>query len=195
MSTLAWRRAAPPAHPRSIPVRFRRGPGGAEEQGPDTAEVLMITTRGGQALVFPKGGWETDESVETAAQRETVEEAGVRGELEGPALGAFPFHSNKAERLHTANKGRCIAHVFVLHVTEELADWPEARQRQRVWVPLREAAARARDDWMREALAAWVRRRGWEAALQQQASAASPPVELANGSAPPPAPPAAVVSS
>ena len=128
----------------------------------------------------PQGGWESDESVETAAQRETMEEAGVRGELEvrrgrqgrrclhglastrpmqmvavppppplllpalgsleagactdhpqpippppsmwpqGEMLGAFPFHSRKAERLQTAHQGRCIAHVFALRVTEEL---------------------------------------------------------------------------
>ena len=29
-----------------------------------------------------QGGWETDEDVESAAARETVEEAGVRGRLE-----------------------------------------------------------------------------------------------------------------
>lgn len=30
----------------------------------------------------PQGGWEADETVEAAALRETVEEAGVRGTLE-----------------------------------------------------------------------------------------------------------------
>lgn len=30
----------------------------------------------------PQGGWEDDETVDAAARRETVEEAGVRGELE-----------------------------------------------------------------------------------------------------------------
>ena len=34
------------------------------------------------ASVQGQGGWEDDESVESAAQRETVEEAGVRGVLE-----------------------------------------------------------------------------------------------------------------
>lgn len=29
-----------------------------------------------------QGGWETDETVEAAAKRETIEEAGVRGALE-----------------------------------------------------------------------------------------------------------------
>ena len=33
-------------------------------------------------LSVPQGGWETDETVEDAAARETVEEAGVRGQLE-----------------------------------------------------------------------------------------------------------------
>lgn len=48
----------------------------------DDVEVLMITSRGGAGMVFPKGGWEADESVEGAALRETVEEAGVRGVIE-----------------------------------------------------------------------------------------------------------------
>lgn len=94
----------------------------------------MITSRGGKGYVFPKGGWETDESVESAAQRETVEEAGVRGELETPMLGCFAFQSGKAERLQSAQKGRCIAHMFCMKVSEELEKWPESSQRQRVWV-------------------------------------------------------------
>jgi diphosphoinositol-polyphosphate diphosphatase len=33
-------------------------------------------------IVFPlKGGWENDETVEEAAAREAIEEAGVRGDL------------------------------------------------------------------------------------------------------------------
>ena len=32
-----------------------------------------------------QGGWEADETVEAAAARETVEEAGVRGALEVPS--------------------------------------------------------------------------------------------------------------
>jgi 8-oxo-dGTP pyrophosphatase MutT (NUDIX family) len=33
-------------------------------------------------LIASQGGWEDDESLELAAKRETVEEAGVRGKLE-----------------------------------------------------------------------------------------------------------------
>jgi 8-oxo-dGTP pyrophosphatase MutT (NUDIX family) len=95
----------------------------------------MITSRNGKGYVFPKGGWEVDESVEVAAQRETVEEAGVRGELELPMLGTFAFRSGKAERQNaSALKGRCIAYMFAMRVSEELNVWPEAQQRHRVWV-------------------------------------------------------------
>ena len=54
--------------------------------------------------------------------------------VQEPLLGAFPFHSGKAERMHHANQGRCIAYMFVMRVQEELAVWPEAGQRERVWV-------------------------------------------------------------
>ena len=113
-----------------IPVEY-----GPNRSDPALARVLMITSRSGKGFVFPKGGWEVDESVEVAAQRETVEEAGVRGLLELPILGTFPFRSGKAERLGAcAQQGRCLAYMFAMEVSEVLSEWPEAIQRQRVWV-------------------------------------------------------------
>ena len=71
----------PPAHAAAarsaIPLRFKPGVG-----GPEGVEVLLISSRSGKGHVFPKGGWEKDEGLRDAAMRETVEEAGVRGELE-----------------------------------------------------------------------------------------------------------------
>ena len=51
-------------------------------------------------------------------------------------VGAFPFKSNKAARKHTAEQGRCVAHMFVMHVAEELPTWPEGAERKRIWVSL-----------------------------------------------------------
>ena len=48
-------------------------------------------------------------------------------------LGAYLFKSNKAACLH-AEQGRCVAHMFVMHVAEELPTWPEGAERKRVWV-------------------------------------------------------------
>ena len=69
---------------RTVPVRItgHDGGSGGESTAKLSAEnvrVLLVTSRSGAGLVFPKGGWETDESCEAAAARETVEEAGVRG--------------------------------------------------------------------------------------------------------------------
>ncbi|PRW58515.1 nudix hydrolase 4 [Chlorella sorokiniana] len=143
----------------AIPMRFKPG-----VEGPEGVEVLLITSRRGKGYVFPKGGWENDEELRDAAMRETVEEAGVRGQLEEPIIGKFPFHSGKAERQSAAHQGRCVAYLFAMHVSEELASWPEGHQRSRHWVSLQEACCKCRYPWMREALVAWVRRRGWEAA-------------------------------
>jgi diphosphoinositol-polyphosphate diphosphatase len=44
-------------------------------------QVLMISTPKRSDLIFPKGGWEDDESIGEAACREAFEEAGVKGVL------------------------------------------------------------------------------------------------------------------
>lgn len=49
-------------------------------------------------------------------------------------VGAYPFKSNKAARQHNAEQGKCVAHMFVMHVAEELTTWPEGAERKRVWV-------------------------------------------------------------
>ncbi|KAL8493787.1 hypothetical protein ACS0TY_024814 [Phlomoides rotata] len=60
-----------------IPFKYRI----AEDGCGKTVEVLMINSTSGPGLLFPKGGWENDETAEEAAEREAVEEAGVRGDL------------------------------------------------------------------------------------------------------------------
>ncbi len=49
-------------------------------------------------------------------------------------MGRYEFYSGKAERVHSAHKGRCIAHMFAMHVEEELSSWPESPARKRIWV-------------------------------------------------------------
>jgi diphosphoinositol-polyphosphate diphosphatase len=98
--------------------------------GPDAVRVLQISCRNGAGWVFPKGGWELDETAENAARRETVEEGGVRGRLESRPIGSYESKSRKE-----AGKG-CISYMFALHVEEELVSWPEAGQRVRIWVCL-----------------------------------------------------------
>ncbi|XP_049388430.1 nudix hydrolase 18, mitochondrial-like [Solanum stenotomum] len=117
----------------------------------DAFEVLLISPqRKGKGLLFPKGGWEEDETIEDAAQRETIEEAGVRGEVECK-LGTWYFENKTGD---TAYEG----HMFPLFVTEELDYWPEKEIRERTWMNVREARKLCQNGWMKEALEVLVSR-------------------------------------
>ncbi len=43
-------------------------------------EFLLTNSSDGKEWIFPKGGWETDESATEGAARECYEEAGVKGD-------------------------------------------------------------------------------------------------------------------
>ncbi|GKV40757.1 hypothetical protein SLEP1_g48361 [Rubroshorea leprosula] len=112
-------------------------------------EVLMINSTAGPGLVFPKGGWEKDESVEEAATREALEEAGVRGDMKH-FLGHYVFKSKTQQ--DDGPEGLCKAAMFALHVKEELVSWPEQSTRQRSWLTIPEAGECCRHLWMKDAL-------------------------------------------
>jgi len=121
--------------------------------GTESVEVMLISRYGkGDGLLFPKGGWETDETAEEAAIREAMEEAGVRGILQG-LVGTYEFDSKS---LKAANKkGLCRGYVYALAVTEQLEQWPEQNSRRREWMSLDDAMIRCRKEWMRKALEEW----------------------------------------
>ncbi len=52
--------------------------------------------------------------------------------VQAPMLGRFRY-MGKPDKMHTAPV-KCIIHMFVMHVAEELDVWPEMAQRQRFWV-------------------------------------------------------------
>ncbi|KAD3338639.1 hypothetical protein R6Q59_016796 [Mikania micrantha] len=133
-----------------IPFRFRFFQDGNGNKSDKTVEVLMINSTSGPGLLFPKGGWENDETVEEAAAREALEEAGVRGELMH-FLGHYDFKS-KTLQDEFSPEGRCRAAMFALFVKEELESWPEQSRRVRTWVKIPEAVQCCRHSWMREAL-------------------------------------------
>ncbi|PHT80766.1 Nudix hydrolase 21, chloroplastic [Capsicum annuum] len=124
----------------------------------DAFEVLLISPqRKGKGLLFPKGGWEKDETIEVAARRETIEEAGVCGDIEGlktvlqGKLGTWYFENKSGD---TAYEG----HMFPLFVREELNLWPEKDIRERSWMSVREARKLCQQGWMKEALELLVSR-------------------------------------
>lgn len=117
-------------------------------------EVLMVSNKHNDGLIFPKGGWETDETAEEAAARESMEEAGVRGTC--VYVGEFKFKSRKKALNASGLKGGCLARVFVMDVTEEMTEWPEQKKRTRRWMPAADAIEICKHDWMRDALRTWA---------------------------------------
>jgi diphosphoinositol-polyphosphate diphosphatase len=101
--------------------------------------------------VFPKGGWEDDESITEAACREALEEAGIRGTLSKNPLGYWIFRS-KSKQSSCSLEGGCKGYMFALQVTEELDSWPEKANHDRKWLTIEEAFRLCRYDWMRDAL-------------------------------------------
>ncbi|KAM0980214.1 hypothetical protein ACFX13_016211 [Malus domestica] len=119
-----------------IPYRYRK----TDEE----LEVLVISSQKGKGMLFPKGGWEMDESIEEAAKRETFEEAGVTGHLE-TRLGSWRYTSKTQGTVHEG-------YMFPLLVQQQLELWPEKSSRKREWVTVSEAREACQNWWMKEAL-------------------------------------------
>lgn len=133
-----------------IPFRYRNSDETRDGNSEKVVEVLMINSSSGPGLLFPKGGWENDETVEEAAVREAIEEAGVRGNLMD-FIGYYNFKS-KTHQDEFSPEGLCKAAMFALLVTEELNAWPEQKTRNRSWLTIPKAIESCRHLWMKDAL-------------------------------------------
>ncbi|XP_050226421.1 nudix hydrolase 18, mitochondrial-like [Mercurialis annua] len=142
-----------------VPYRYKTGnqKGMEIEHG---LEVLVISSQKGKGMLFPKGGWELDETIKEAASRETMEEAGVRGIVEYQ-LGKWSFKSKTHDTYYEG-------YMFPLHVQEILEFWPEKNARQRIWMSVADARDCCQHWWMKEALDRLVRR--LESQQQREAS-------------------------
>ena len=104
----------------------------------DGHEVLLVTTRGRGQWMLPKG-WpkESKPDAEMAAV-EAYEEAGVRGALDPAPVGSFHYE----KRIGAGTVMECEATVYALEVSEQVAKFPEAGQREIGWFSPHEAAAK-----------------------------------------------------
>lgn len=100
-------------------------------------ELLLITSRGGNRWIVPKGWPMPRLTLCQAAAQEAYEEAGIRGFADPTPLGTFA-----AQKLEIT--GRSIpleVELYALEVREELGEWPERAQRRRRWCSCADAAA------------------------------------------------------
>ena len=96
-------------------------------------EILLITSQSGRRWIVPKGIIEGGMTAEVSALKEAFEEAGIMGEINGPALGSFQYQKWG---------GTLTVIVFPMKVTEILPDWQESHFRNRDWVRIDEAKNR-----------------------------------------------------
>jgi 8-oxo-dGTP pyrophosphatase MutT (NUDIX family) len=98
----------------------------------ERVEIALITTQSGKRWVIPKGSLDVGERARDAAIRETVEEAGLIGDLERKPLGRY--HFTRANETY-------VVEVYLMRVTMVLNYWSEARLRRRRWIAVDKAAA------------------------------------------------------
>ena len=116
-----------------VPYRYRS----------EQVEIAIVTTSGGGNWIIPKGRIDPGESAPESACREAEEEAGLRGVIEGGAIGSF---------VSRKTSGAVGVHVFLMRVTQELDHWSEKDLRHRRWVTPEEAASRVREPDLAEIL-------------------------------------------
>ncbi|CAN6857860.1 hypothetical protein Bca52824_054847 [Brassica carinata] len=140
-----------------IPYRVVKDEDDSSVDFENKLQVLMVSSPNRHDLVFPKGGWEDDETVLEAASREAMEEAGVKGILREEPLGVWEFRSKSSSAEPDCCLGGCKGYMFSLEVTEELATWPEHENRERRWLNVKEALELCRYEWMQCALEEFLR--------------------------------------
>jgi 8-oxo-dGTP pyrophosphatase MutT (NUDIX family) len=111
-----------PPQSAALPYRMRGG----------VVEVLLVTPRGGDGWIIPKGKVERRLGPAKSARREAEEEGGVEGEIESAPLDHYR---------HGGGENDPLVAVFLMRVTREMASWPEAHERERRWATLDEVPA------------------------------------------------------
>lgn len=99
-------------------------------------EILIITSRETRRWVIPKGWPIKGMSSAKSAAREAFEEAGVIGKIRKGPIGAYAYD----KRLRNGRLQHVRVAVFGLQVDTESDVFPEAGQREKLWVSPIEAA-------------------------------------------------------
>lgn len=98
-------------------------------------EVMLVTSRTTRRFIVPKGWPMKGKSGRKAATIEAQEEAGVLGKTLKQPAGTYYYWKRLANRFV-----RVDVVVYLLEVSEELADWEESKRRQRAWLAPADAA-------------------------------------------------------
>ena len=116
---------------------------------PNGLEVLLVTSRKGKRWVLPKGVVEPDLTPAVSAEKEAMEEAGVRGVIGAEPLGTYEYRKWG---------GTCTVQVFAMEVEDEVPAWPESGMRRRAWLTVEEARRRVDEKDLRKIFDRFIER-------------------------------------
>ncbi len=110
--------------------------------------ILLLTSRETRRWIIPKGWPKTGLDAAATAREEAWEEGGVVTDEAGRHVGRYGY----AKRMRGVPVGTEVD-VFAFRVSELADDYPEAGQRERVWLAPSEAAARVDEPDLAQLLA------------------------------------------
>jgi 8-oxo-dGTP pyrophosphatase MutT (NUDIX family) len=99
-------------------------------------QILLITSRGTQRWVIPKGWPMRGLKPQDAAATEAAEEAGIVGEVEDTPLGSYHY----AKQLKAERSTDVQVIVFPFQVRFQADGWKEQGQRRLAWFRYQQAA-------------------------------------------------------
>lgn len=123
-------RAAGVAQVGVLPWRKRKG----------VVEVCLVTSRGTGRWIVPKGWLMAGRTPAEAAAIEAWEEAGLKGTVSEEPLGIYEYVKQSSP-----TRRSMVALLFAMRVRDEADKFPERRDRKRIWLKPKKAAARLDD--------------------------------------------------
>ncbi len=104
-------------------------------------EFLLVTSRTSKHWLLPKGWPIPGKSGLESALQEAFEEAGIQARGPDAPIGRYAF----IKVLHDGTELPCTMAVYAVGDVEELGEWPERLQRDRMWFTQAEAVSIAFD--------------------------------------------------
>lgn len=112
---------------------------------------MLVTSRDTGRWVLPKGNVERGEEERAAVLREAAEEAGIWGAVADAPLGTYRYDKRRAD----GTSRRISVTVWPLAVVNVGDDWPEAHQRERIWLLPADAAEAVEEKSLKKLLLKW----------------------------------------